>query len=142
MTGTKTLTIIKPCAVKKGFTGAILDKIIKNGFQIAALKMIWLTKQQAESFYAIHKGKPFYESLVQFMTSGEVIVSIIEKEDAVAEYRKLMGATNPDNAETGTIRKMFGQNIQQNAVHGSDTDENAEIECNFFFSLTERYSKY
>ncbi len=141
MTGTKTLTIIKPCAVKKGLVGAILDKINKNGFHIAALKMIWLTKKQAESFYAIHKGKPFYEGLVQFMTSGEVVVAILEKENAVAEYRKLMGATNPDNAEDGTIRKLYGQDVQQNAVHGSDSDENADTECNFFFSMTERFGK-
>jgi len=142
MTGTKTLTIIKPCAMKKGFAGAILDKIINNGFQISALKMMWLTKQQAENFYSIHKGKPFFESLIQFMTSGEVIVAIIEKENAVAEYRKLMGATNPDIAEKGTLRNLFGQNVQQNAVHGSDSDENAEAECNFFFPMIERFSKF
>lgn len=142
MNGTKTLTIIKPCAVKKGFTGAILDRIYKEGFQIAALKMIWLTKSQAESFYAIHKGKPFFESLIQFMISGEVVVAILEKNNAVDEYRKLMGATNPDDADEGTIRRLYGQNVQQNAVHGSDSDENAETECNFFFSMTERYSKY
>jgi nucleoside-diphosphate kinase len=142
MSGTRTLTIIKPCAVKNEHIGAILTKISANGFHIAALKMIMLNRSHAEQFYAVHRGKPFYDSLIEFMTSGPVVVGILEKEDAVAAYRKLMGATDPAKAEEGTIRRLFAESVQQNAVHGSDSDENAEIECDFFFSKSERFSRF
>ncbi|MBN1416968.1 MAG: nucleoside-diphosphate kinase [Bacteroidales bacterium] len=142
MAGTKTLTIIKPGAVRNEYVGPILAKINANGFHIAALKLIRLTKEQAERFYSVHREKHFFRSLINFMTSGQVVVAILEKENAVAEYRKLMGATDPLKAEKGTIRKLFAENIERNAVHGSDSDENAEIECNFFFARSERFSNF
>ena len=142
MSGTKTFTIIKPGAVSHEYIGPILHIINNNGFHIAALKLIRLSRINAEQFYSIHRDKPFYDSLIDFMTSGPVVIGILEKENAVAEYRKLMGATDPSQAEEGTIRKMFAENIERNAVHGSDSDENAEKECNFFFSGTERFSKF
>jgi nucleoside-diphosphate kinase len=142
MAGTKTLFIIKPGAVRNEYIGPILAKINANGFHIAALKLIMLDQHHAEHFYAVHKEKPFFDSLVRFMTSGPVVVGILEKENAVADYRKLMGATDPAKAEEGTIRKLFAENIERNAVHGSDSDENAGIECDFFFSKSERFSKY
>ncbi len=142
MAGTKTLTIIKPGAVSNEYIGPILAKINANGFHIAALKLFRLTRVQAERFYAVHESKPFYESLVNFMSSGPVVTAILEKENAVAEYRKLIGNTDPAKAEEGTIRKLFAESIERNAVHGSDSDENAEYECNFFFSLSERFSKF
>jgi nucleoside-diphosphate kinase len=142
MTGTKTFFIIKPGAVSNEYVGPILAKINANGFHIAALKLINLDRYHAEHFYSVHRQKPFFESLVTFMTSGPVVVGILEKEDAVAEYRKLMGATDPAKAEEGTIRKLFAENIERNAVHGSDSDKNAELECDFFFSRSERYSKF
>ena len=142
MTGTKTLTIIKPGAVRNEFIGPILAKINANGFHIAALKLIRLTNQQAERFYAIHREKHFFESLINFMTSGQVVVAILEKENAVSDYRKLMGATDPAKAGEGTLRKLFAENIERNAVHGSDSDENAEFECDFFFAKSERYSNF
>lgn len=142
MSGTKTLTIIKPRAVRKEYIGPILAKINANGFHIAALKLIRLNREQAEHLYAIHKEKHFFESLINFMTSGQVVVSILEKENAVADYRKLMGATDPAIAEEGTIRKLFAENIERNAVHGSDSDENAEAECDFFFAGCERFSNF
>lgn len=133
-----TFSIIKPNAVRTGKTGPILAMINEGGFRISALKMVQLTTQQAESFYSIHKGKPFYDDLVEFMTSGPVIVMILRHENAVEEYRKLMGSTDPDKAETGTIRKTFGVSVKMNAVHGSDSDENAVREAGFFFSEIER----
>lgn len=142
MAGTKTFFIIKPGAVSHEYVGPILAKINVNGFHVAALKLIMLDRHHAEHFYAVHREKPFFESLVKFMTSGPVVVGILEKENAVADYRKLMGATDPAKAEEGTIRKLFAENIERNAVHGSDSDENAEIESNFFFSLSERFSKF
>lgn len=142
MTGTKTLTIIKPEAVRNEFIGPILAKINEEGFHIAAMKLIRLSRVQAESFYAIHTEKPFFNSLVNFMTSGPVVVAILEKENAVEGYRKLIGATDPSKAEEGTIRKMFAESIERNAVHGSDSDSNAEQECDFFFAKCERFSVF
>lgn len=140
MAGTKTFTIIKPGAVRHEYIGPILAKINSNGFHISALKFIWLTRNHAARFYSIHREKPFFSSLIEFMTSGPVVIGILEKENAVAEYRRLMGATDPARAEEGTIRKMFAESIERNAVHGSDSDENAESESNFFFSKIERFS--
>jgi nucleoside-diphosphate kinase len=142
MAGTKTLTIIKPGAVSNEYTGPILAKINAHGFHISALKLFRLTRTQAENFYAVHKERPFYESLVNFMSSGPVVTAILEKENAVEEYRKLIGNTDPTKAENGTIRKLFAESIERNAVHGSDSDENAEYECDFFFAKSERFSKF
>ncbi|HWB26397.1 MAG TPA: nucleoside-diphosphate kinase [Chitinophagaceae bacterium] len=135
----RTFTMVKPDATSKGYTGAILDQIIKAGFAIKAMKWTRLTKEQAGEFYAIHKERPFYGELVEFMSSGPIVAAILEKDDAVAEFRKLIGATNPANAEEGTIRKKFAASVGENAVHGSDSDENAAIEGNFFFSSLERF---
>lgn len=140
MPGTKTFTIIKPGAVSHEYIGPILAKINSSGFHIAALKLIRLNRNDAQRFYSMHRDKPFFRGLIEFMISGPVVIGILEKENAVAAYRKLMGATDPVRAEEGTIRKMFAENIERNAVHGSDSDETAEIECNFFFSRSERYS--
>ncbi|MDR0714630.1 MAG: nucleoside-diphosphate kinase [Bacteroidales bacterium] len=139
MTGNQTFTIIKPCAVKRGCTGAILADIQQAGFQISAMKYLQMTVAQAESFYSIHKERPFFADLVRFMTSGPVVVAILTHENAVEEYRRLIGATNPANAAEGTIRKKYALNVQENAVHGSDSDENAIVEANFFFSQCERF---
>lgn len=140
MAGTKTLTIIKPGAVSHEYIGPILNKINEAGFHISAMKLTRLNKRQAQNFYDVHKEKPFYESLVDFMTSGPVVVAILEKENAVREYRKLIGHTDPNKANPGTIRRMFAESMERNAVHGSDSDVNAEHECDFFFSRSERYS--
>jgi nucleoside-diphosphate kinase len=134
-----TFAIIKPNAVRTGKTGPILAMINEGGFEIAAMRMVMLTKHQAESFYEVHKGKQFYEGLVEFMTSGPVVVMILKHENAVDDFRKLIGATDPNKAEPGTIRKTFAVSVQMNAVHGSDSPENAERESNFFFSGVERY---
>jgi len=142
MAGTKTLTIIKPGAVSNEFIGPILAKINANGFHIAAMKLIQLTRKQAQGFYSVHKERSFYNSLVDFMTSGPVVVAILEKENAVEAYRKLIGNTDPTKAEEGTIRKLFAESIERNAVHGSDSDENAKKESDFFFSTSERYSLF
>lgn len=139
MTGHKTFTMIKPVAFGKNFTGQILAQIIGSGFRISAMKMVKLTREQAQRFYAVHKERPFFNDLVEFMVSGPIVAAILEKENAVEDYRKIIGATNPDNAEAGTIRANFGTSLQANAVHGSDSDENAEIESNFFFTGLERY---
>jgi nucleoside-diphosphate kinase len=139
MSGSKTLTMIKPVAFGKNFTGQILAQIIESGFRIAAMKMTKLTREQARKFYLVHKDRPFYNDLVEFMSSGPIVAAVIEKENAVEEYRKIIGATNPENAEDGTIRALFGTSLQANAVHGSDSDENAEIESNFFFTGLERF---
>lgn len=137
--GNKTLTIIKPYAVEHGHTGPILAKINEAGFRISAMKYTQMSPKRAGEFYSVHKGRPFYDSLVSFMSSGPVVVAILEKDNAVKGYRELIGATDPEDADEGTIRNLFGHSLQQNAVHGSDSDENAEIECNFFFSMTERF---
>lgn len=131
--------MIKPDAMKNGHAGGILDMIIKGGFRIVALKLTKLTQEQAGAFYAVHKERPFYGELVQFMSSGVIIAAILEKNNAVADFRKLIGATNPANAEEGTIRKKFATSMGENAVHGSDSDENARIEGDFFFSKLEQY---
>jgi nucleoside-diphosphate kinase len=131
--------MIKPDATSKGYTGAILDQIIKAGFSVKALKWTKLTPAQAGEFYEIHKERPFYGELVDYMSSGPIVAAILEKDNAVADFRKLIGATNPANAEEGTIRKKYAASIAENAVHGSDSDENATIEGNFFFSKLERF---
>ena len=139
MAGNYTFTIIKPCAVNSGFIGVILADIQKGGFEISAMKYTRMTQSQAEAFYGVHKERPFFGELVQFMTSGPVVVAILKHDNAVEEYRKLIGATTPENAAEGTIRKKYAKNVQENAVHGSDSDENAAIESNFFFSQCERF---
>ena len=131
--------MIKPDAMKKGHAGAILDKIIKAGFRIVALKQTRLTKEKAGEFYAVHKERPFYGELVDFMSSGLIIAAILEKNNAVADFRTLIGATDPAKADEGTIRKMFASSVGENAVHGSDSDENAQIEGSFFFSGLEMF---
>ena len=136
--GNITLTMIKPDAVSKNYTGKIIDKILQGGFTIKAMKLLHLTKQQAQQFYLVHKGRPFYDDLTDFMSSGPIVAAVLEKDNAVADFRKLIGATNPAEAEEGTIRKLFAESIQNNAVHGSDSDENARIEAAFFFSELER----
>lgn len=133
----KTLAIIKPDAVGNGHTGAIIDHIIKAGFKIKAMKMTHLTKASAEGFYAVHKERPFFRELVEYMTSGPCVPIALEKDNAVEDYRKLIGATDPAKAAEGTIRKLFAKNIQFNAVHGSDSDENAIKEIEHFFSSDE-----
>jgi len=133
MSGRKTFTIIKPDAVAKGLTGLILDKILKEGFKIISLEMKTFSRDEAEKFYAIHKGKSFYEGLIDFMTSGPVIGAILDKENAISDFRKIVGATNPIEASEGTIRKLYGENNQKNAIHASDSDENAIIESKLFF---------
>ncbi len=135
----RTFTMIKPDATSKSYTGAILDQIIKAGFAVKAMKWTRLTKEQAGEFYAVHKERPFYGELVDFMSSGPIVAAILEKENAVADFRTLIGATNPAQAEEGTIRKNFAASVGENAVHGSDSDENAAIEGNFFFSNLERF---
>jgi nucleoside-diphosphate kinase len=131
----RTLAIIKPDAVKKNATGEILNLVFKNGFHIVGMKMLHITKEQAEGFYAVHAGKPFFNSLTNFMSSGPIVVMTLEKQDdAIAAWRKLMGATNPANAEEGTIRKRFADNIEHNAVHGSDAEETARFEVSYFFA--------
>jgi len=139
MNGNKTLTMIKPVAVQKGFIGPILAKINESGFRIVSMKLMRLTGEQAKQFYLVHAERPFYNDLVEFMSSGPIVAAILEKENAVEEYRKLIGATNPANAAPGTIRALYGTSLQANAVHGSDSDENAEIESDFFFSKLERF---
>jgi len=139
MAGNITFTIIKPYAMKKGKAGSIIAMIMNSGFKIVAMKLTHLTLEDAEKFYMVHKGKPFYDSLVKFMSSGPIIVAILEMENAVKEYRKIIGNTDPGKAEEGTIRKLYGESIQANAVHGSDNDENAAYESNFFFSFRERF---
>ncbi len=130
--------MIKPDAVKAGKSGLILDHIIKNGFEIRAMRLVHMNRRQAEAFYSIHKERPFFDGLVTFMSSGPAIAAILEKENAVDSYRELIGATNPANAAEGTIRKLYATSIQENAVHGSDADETAEQEGSFFFNYFER----
>jgi len=139
MAANKTFTMIKPDAVQNGHIGAILDDIIKGGFKIEALKYTRLSKETAGAFYAVHKERPFYNDLVEFMSSGPIVAAILEKDNAVEDFRKLIGATDPAKAEAGTIRNKYAKSIDANAIHGSDSDENAEIEGNFFFSAFERF---
>jgi len=133
--------MIKPDAFSKGHTGAILDQITKAGFKIIGLKLTQLTSEKAGAFYKVHKERPFYSELVQFMSSGPIVAAILEKTNAVADFRKLIGATDPAKAEEGTIRKRFASSMGENAIHGSDSDENAKIESDFFFSALERVDK-
>lgn len=133
----RTFAIIKPDAVAKGHTGAILNLIEQNGFRLVGLKMRRISKNEAEAFYEIHKARPFFNGLVTFMTEGSVVLMVLEREDAIAKWRELMGATNPANAAEGTIRKQFAENIERNSVHGSDAPETAAQEIPFFFGKAE-----
>ena len=137
MSGNLTFAIIKPDAVGAGYTGKIIDRIIGGGFRIRAMKMIHQSRQQSEGFYEVHRGKPFYDGLTEFMSSGPCVVMALEKEGAVKAWRDLMGATDPAKADAGTLRKEFGGSLGENAVHGSDSDENAAIEIAYFFSQLE-----
>ncbi len=130
----RTLAIIKPDATARGITGKILDRIEREGFEIRAMKRLRLTKEQAKAFYAVHRERPFYESLTDFMSSGPVVVLCLEREDAIAKWREVMGATNPEQADEGTIRKLYGVDVEKNSVHGSDAPETARTELAFFFS--------
>ena len=138
----KTFAIIKPDAVKNGHSGQIIDRVINSNFKILGLKLIRMTKPQAEGFYEVHSEKSFYAELTEFMSSGKCIVMALQKEDAVNEWRKLIGATNPAEAEDGTIRKDFASSLGENAVHGADSNENASREIGFFFSGTEIISNH
>jgi len=139
MAGTITFTMIKPDAFGAGNSGAIIKIIEEAGFSIKAAKMTKLTSERAGQFYEVHKERPFYNDLVSYMSSGAIIAMVLEKDNAVADFRKLIGATNPAEAEEGTIRKLFAKSIDANAIHGSDSDENAAIEAGFFFAATERF---
>lgn len=139
MVTNRTFTMIKPDAVNNGYIGAILNDIIAAGFKIVAMKYTHLTAQTAGAFYEVHKERPFYADLVSFMSSGPIVAAILEKDNAVEDFRKLIGATDPSKAEAGTIRNKFAKSIEANAVHGSDSDENASIEGSFFFSALEKY---
>ena len=134
-----TLSIIKPDAVRTGKTGPILSMINEGGFEISAMRMVRLTRHQAETFYQVHREKAFFDGLVEFMTSGPVVVMILVHDNAVEEFRKLIGATDPNKAEPGTIRRTFAVSVQMNAIHGSDSVENAHKEANFFFSDIDRF---
>lgn len=139
MAGNRTLTMIKPDAVRSGHIGAILNDINAAGFRIVSLKMTQLTKAAAERFYAIHKERPFFGELTEFMSSGPIVAAILEKDNAVADFRTLIGATNPANAAPGTLRAKYAKSVGENAVHGSDSDENAQIEGEFHFAGTEQF---
>jgi nucleoside-diphosphate kinase len=139
MSGNFTFSIIKPNAVRTGKSGPILAMINEAGFQIIAMRMVRMCPEQAEEFYSVHKGKPFFPGLIEFMTSGPVVVMILRHDNAVEEFRKLIGSTDPAKAEPGTIRRTFAVSLQMNAVHGSDSDENAEREAACFFSNFERF---
>ncbi len=139
MAGNRTFTMIKPDAVENGHIGPILEKITSAGFKILAMKYTQLSKRDAQEFYAIHKDRPFFDELVRFMTRGPIVSAILEKENAVEDFRALIGATNPEEAAEGTIRKLYAKDIGENAVHGSDSDENAAIEGAFHFSGREIY---
>lgn len=134
-----TLTMIKPDAVAAGNSGKIIDLIIQSGFKIQAMKLTRLSKEKAEEFYAVHKERGFFNDLVKFMTEGPIVAAVLEKDNAVEDFRKLIGATNPANAAEGTIRKLYATDIERNAVHGSDSDENAAIEASFHFAGVERF---
>ncbi len=139
MTTNRTFTMLKPDSVEKGNIGAILEKINTSGFSIVAMKLTQMTKRDAEAFYAIHNERPFFSDLVQYMTRGPVVAAILEKDNAVEDFRALIGATNPEEAASGTIRKLYATSISENAVHGSDSDENAAIESAFHFSGREMF---
>ena len=135
----RTFTMIKPDAMKNGHAGAIINHIIQNGFRVVALKMTHLSAEKAGQFYEVHKERPFYRELVDFMSSGPIMAAILEKDNAVADFRKVIGATDPSKADEGTIRKLYATSMGENAVHGSDSDENAKIEGDFFFSRLEQF---
>ncbi|MEI6434530.1 MAG: nucleoside-diphosphate kinase [Bacteroidota bacterium] len=139
MTGNITFTMIKPSTVKAGYTGNIIAKIEEGEYKIKALRKVYISKEQAGRFYEMHIGKPFYEDLTTFMSSGPIIAAILEKENAVESFRKFIGATDPAKAEEGTIRKVYGISLSENAIHGSDSDESASRESGFFFSDLERF---
>ncbi len=139
MATNRTFTMVKPDAYEAGNSGAVIKMIEEAGFRIVAAKLTRLSAERAGQFYAVHKERPFYQQLCDYMSSGNIVAMILEKENAVADFRKLIGATNPANAEAGTIRKVFAQSIEKNAVHGSDSDENAAIEGSFFFAGTEQF---
>ena len=139
MTNNRTFTMLKPESIEKGNIGPILEKITASGFRIVAMKLTQLTIPDAQAFYDVHKDRPFFEDLVHYMTSGTIVAAILEKDNAVEDFRTLIGATNPAEAAEGTIRKMFAESISQNAVHGSDSDENASIESAFHFSAREMF---
>ncbi len=133
----RTLAIIKPDGVSRRLIGSVINRLEGEGIRIAAMKMIWMTKEQAKGFYKVHEGKPFYESVTDFMSSGPCVVMVLEGEDVIARYRRLMGATNPHEAEEGTIRKEFATDVEKNVVHGSDSEETARFEISYFFSELE-----
>ena len=137
MAGNKTFTMIKPEAVEKGYTGKIIDMIIEAGFAVKGMKLTQLSKEQAQEFYSVHKERPFYGELVDYMSAGPIVAMALEKDNAVADFRTLIGATDPAEAADGTIRKAYAESKGKNAVHGSDSDENAEIEINFHFAANE-----
>ncbi len=139
MVGNRTFTMLKPDSLEKGYTGAILEKINAAGFRIVAMKQTQLSRRDAEAFYAIHRERPFFGELVEYMTRGPIVAAILEKDNAVEDFRALIGATNPEEAAEGTIRKLFARSISENAVHGSDSDENAAIEGAFHFSGREMF---
>ncbi|RLD27680.1 MAG: nucleoside-diphosphate kinase [Bacteroidetes bacterium] len=139
MATNRTFTMLKPDSVEKGFIGAILEKITTSGFRIVALKLTQMTKADAQAFYAVHSERPFYGELVEYMTRGPIVAAILEKDNAVEDFRTLIGATNPAEAAEGTIRKLYAASIGENAVHGSDSDENATIEGAFHFSVREQF---
>ena len=132
-----TFTMLKPDSIRSGNAGAILDKIVKSGFKIKAMKFTKMTAEKASKFYAIHSERPFFKDLVGYMTSGPIVAAILEKDNAVNDFRELIGSTNPEEAKEGTIRNMFAKSISENAIHGSDSDENAKIESEFHFSPDE-----
>ena len=134
-----TFTMIKPDAMENGYAGEILSMILKSGFRISALKLIHLTNHQAKTFYNIHRKKPFFDELVTFMTRSPIIVAVLKKNNAVEDFRKLIGSTNPEDAEKGTVRKLFATSMGENAIHGSDSEDNAHIESSFFFNKNEIY---
>lgn len=140
MASNRTFTMIKPDAIENGHMGAIINHIIQAGFKIVALKYTWLSKDEAGKFYEIHKERPFYGELVNYMSSGPIVAAILEKENAVEAFRKEIGATDPTKAEEGTIRRLYAKSIAANAVHGSDSDENAAIEGSFYFSKREIFA--
>ncbi len=139
MATNRTFTMLKPDAVRKGYIGAILEQITASGFRIVAMKLTQLTTDDAKAFYAVHSERPFYGELVEYMTSGPIVAAILEKENAVEDFRSLIGATNPEDAAEGTIRKKYATSISENAIHGSDSDENAAIEGAFHFSGREQF---
>ena len=132
-----TFTMLKPDSIRNKNTGAIIDKIIKAGFVIKAMKLTRMSNDQASNFYSIHKERPFFNDLIEYMTSGPIVAAILEKDNAVNDFRTLIGSTNPEEAAEGTIRKLFAKSISENAIHGSDSNENAKIECDFHFSENE-----